>query len=59
MFIRRKLEEVITNYEPRARLADLSVSEKQDKNAIEATISFYVLNMPQPVSVTTQLQRVR
>ena len=59
MFIRRKLEEVITNYEPRARLADLSVSEKQDKNAIEVTISFYVLNMPQPVSVTTLLQRVR
>ena len=59
IFIRRKVEEVITNYEPRARLSQVSVNEQPDRNAIEVTVNFYVMNMPEPVSVTTLLQRIR
>jgi|TARA_B110000046_G_C12928687_1_gene370468 phage baseplate assembly protein W len=59
MNIRRKLEEVISNYEPRASIADIAVAERQDQNSLEVQISFYVLNMPQPVTVTTILQRVK
>ena len=59
IFIRRKVEEVITNYEPRARWSQVSVNEQPDRNGIEVTVYFYVMNIPEPVSVTTLLQRIR
>ena len=59
IFIRRKVEEVITNYEPRARLSQVTVNEQPDRNGLEVTVYFYVMNMPEPVSVTTLLQRIR
>ena len=59
IFIRRKIEEVITNYEPRAKLSQVTVNEQPDRNAIEVTVYFYVMNMPNPVSVSTLLQRIR
>ena len=59
IFIRRKVEEVITNYEPRARLSQVTVNEQPDRNGIEVTVYFYVMNIPEPVSVSTLLQRIR
>ena len=59
IFIKRKVEEVITNYEPRARLSQVTVLEQPDRNGIEVTVYFYVMNIPEPVSVTTLLQRIR
>jgi len=59
IFIKRKVEEVITNYEPRARLSQVTVNEQPDRNAIGVTVYFYVMNIPEQVSVTTLLQRIR
>ncbi len=59
IFMRRKIEEVLSNYEPRARLTSIQVNEQQDRNAIDVVVNFYVLNLPNPVSVTTTLQRIR
>ena len=59
IFIKRKVEEVITNYEPRARLSEVTVNEQPDRNAIGVTVYFYVMNIPEQVSVTTLLQRIR
>ena len=59
IFIKRKVEEVIINYEPRARLSQVAVNEQPDRNGIEVTVYFYVMNIPEPVSVTTLLQRIR
>jgi len=59
IFIKRKVEEVITNYEPRARLSQVAVNEQPDRNGIQVTVYFYVMNIPEPVSVTTLLQRIR
>ena len=59
IFIKRKVEEVITNYEPRARLSQVTVNEQPDRNAIGVTVYFYVMNIPEQVSVTTILQRIR
>ena len=59
IFIKRKVEEVITNYEPRARLSQVTVNEQPDRNGIEVTVYFYVMNIPEPVSVSTLLQRIR
>ena len=59
IFIRRKIEEVLNNYEPRARISSIQVNEQEDRNALDVVINFYVLNLPNPVSVTTTLQRIR
>ena len=59
IFIQRKVEEVITNFEPRARLSQVTVNEQPDRNGIKISVYFYVMNMPNPVSVTTVLQRIR
>ena len=59
IFIRRKVEEVITNYEPRARLDQVIVTESPDRNAIEVRVVFYCMNVANPVTVLTTLQRIR
>ena len=57
--LQRKIEEVLTNYEPRARISAINVNEQPDRNGIDIVVNFYVLNLPNPVSVTTTLQRIR
>ena len=59
IFMRRKIEEVLSNYEPRASLSSIQVNEQMDRSAIDVVVNFYVLNLPNPVSVTTTLQRIR
>ena len=59
IFIKRKVEEVITNYEPRARLDQVIVTETPDRNAIEVRVVFYCMNIANPVTVLTTLQRIR
>ena len=59
IFLQRKIEEVITNYEPRASLEQVSVDDDQDKNRLVVDIYFYVQGVADPVSVTTFLQRLR
>ena len=59
IFIRRKIEEVLVNYEPRAKISSIAVNEQEDRNSIKVEINFYVLNLPNPVTVTTTLQRIR
>ena len=59
IFMRRKIEDVLRNYEPRANLSSIQVNEQMDRNAIDVVVNFYVLNLPNPVSVTTTLQRIR
>jgi len=59
IFIRRKIEEVLTNYEPRANITSIGVNESADRNGISIEVNFYVLNLPNPVSVTTTLKRIR
>ena len=59
IFIRRKIEEVLNNFEPRANVSSINVNEQPDRNGIDVAVNFYVLNLPNPVSVTTTLQRIR
>ena len=59
MFIRRKVEEVITNYEPRARLDQVIVTESPDRNSLDVRVVFYTMNIANPVTVLTTLQRIR
>ena len=59
IFLKRKIEEVITNFEPRAVLNDISIEQDDNRNRLEVRIYFYVRGMPEPVVVTTFLQRLR
>ena len=59
IFLQRKIEEVLINYEPRINLQNVAVDDDQDRNGIKVEVNFYVLNLPNPVTVTTTLQRIR
>ena len=56
----RKIEDVITNFEPRALLAGVEVIPRFDNNQYEVTVEFYIQNAPaelQDLSFT--LERIR
>ena len=56
----RVIEEVIVNFEPRARLVSVDARPNLGRNAYEVTISFYVRNIPgELVQLNTLLERSR
>jgi len=57
--ISKQIEMLIRNYEPRVRLVQVNSVPSFDKNGYLATISFYVLNHPEPVVVENFLERLR
>ncbi len=57
--ISKEINLLITNYEPRCRLVEVSTVPDFDRNAYSATISFYVVNYPEPVQVESFLERLR
>ena len=42
----RKIEDVIQNFEPRARLVGVTAIPNLDRNLYEVSIEFYVINQP-------------
>ena len=59
VFLERKIEEVIVNYEPRVNLQNVAVDDDQDRNRLVVDIYFYVVGVPGPQVVQTFLQRGR
>ena len=57
--ISKQIEMLIRNYEPRVRLVQVNAQPSYDRNGYLATISFYVLNHPEPVVVENFLERLR
>ena len=58
--IARKIEDVITNFEPRARLVSVRSIPDLDRNAYEVQVAFYVVNTPtELVDLTIMLERLR
>ena len=58
--IARKIQDVIENFEPRARLTGVNVVPDFDRNSYDVTIYFYVVNAPtELVEVTQLLERLR
>jgi len=56
----RKIEDVITNFEPRARLQTVRAIPDFDKNAYEISIEFFVVNTPtELVDMSIMLERIR
>ena len=59
VLLQDRIEEVIENFEPRAVVQQVMVQDEIDRNRYKVTISFYVNNMPEPVTITEFLQRLR
>ena len=58
--IARQIEDVIENFEPRARLVSVRALPDFDKNAYEVQVAFYVVNTPtELVDLTVMLERLR
>ena len=58
--IARKIQDVIENFEPRARLTGVNAIPNFDRNAYEVTVYFYVVNAPtELVQLDTLLERLR
>jgi len=60
LIIARKIEDVIENYEPRARLVGVRALPNLDRNEYEVTVDFYVKNAPtELVDLTIFLEVLR
>ena len=60
IILSKKVEEVITNFEPRVRLTGVKVSPNLDLNTYEITIEFFINNAPTVLqSIDLFLERIR
>ena len=56
----KKVDDVINNFEPRARLVSVRANPDYDNNGYEVSIEFYVVNTPtELVDLTVMLERLR
>ena len=57
--IQRSIQDVIQNFEPRAKLQSVVVRENYQEDGYDVTITFYVLNIPQIQNIDFFLERLR
>jgi phage baseplate assembly protein W len=53
------IRELIENYEPRAQLTNVTVTDRPDENSLDVRIDFRVVNISRPVTLIVNLQRTR
>ena len=58
-FISKQIDMLIKHYEPRCRLVEVSNRPNFDRNGYSVSVSFYVVNSPNPVVVESFLERLR
>jgi phage baseplate assembly protein W len=57
--LEREIREVITNFEPRAKISKLIVTPNFDNNEYSVSMEFYILSRTEPITITFTLNRVR
>lgn len=57
--MREQIRETISEYEPRANLIDVVVNPDFDKNHVNVTVVFNVINRQEPVTLDVIITRVR
>ena len=57
--IRKEIWNVISNFEPRAKIVDIRVNGVEDQNGYNVTLTFYLENAATPTTVTIFLERNR
>ena len=57
--LQRKVEEVLNNFEPRAKITQILADPDIDRNSYRLEIKFYVIGVQNPITVETFLERLR
>ena len=57
--LQRKIEEVLSNFEPRAKITQIIADPDIDRNGYRLEIKFYVIGIQNPITVETFLERLR
>ena len=57
--LQRKIEEVLNNFEPRAKITQILADPDIDRNGYKIEIKFYVIGVQNPITVETFLERLR
>jgi phage baseplate assembly protein W len=57
--IKRAIEDVINNFEPRVKLKDVIVQAVEDQNRFQVVIQFFIVNNAAPTVINMFLERVR
>jgi len=57
--IKRAIQDVIKNFEPRVTLKEVVVQAREDENKFEVSIQFFIVNNTAPTVITLFLERVR
>lgn len=59
LLIQRVITDTINNFEPRANLIQVDVTNSADENYLDVTIVFTILNTTRPITLTMVLERTR
>jgi phage baseplate assembly protein W len=57
--IERRLVDVINNYEPRVAVESITAIPASDDNGYKVTMTFYIVNLPNPITINFFLERIR
>lgn len=57
--IERAIQETITNYEPRVQIEDVTATAYPDDNRYNISMTFFVINNPNPITIDFFLERIR
>lgn len=58
-YLKKMIEDVITNFEPRAALTNVTVTVYPEQNYFEVKIGMYINNNSSPTNLTVFLERTR
>lgn len=57
--MKKTIFDAINKFEPRVNVLDVKLTETQDQNNLDVSITFSILNTERPVTLNTTIQRVR
>lgn len=57
--MRKTIQDVVNKFEPRVNILDIKLSETEDQNNLDVSITFKIINTERPVTLNTSIQRVR
>lgn len=57
--IAKEIEDVIINFEPRVDLSSVEVIEDESGNGYNVTVTFFLVNLEDPIQTTIFLERLR
>jgi phage baseplate assembly protein W len=57
--LKSSIENTINNFEPRVTLSNVTVIAKEEKNAYDVSLEFFIGNNTQPTEISLMLKRTR